>query len=58
MKSSLNEEVSYIYSDLFTGTFWDSFQPYKLFVSQYLSYDDSLFLSKPFMNLLLAFTYR
>ena len=45
MKSSLNEEVSSIHSKLFTGSFCDIAQPYKLFTSQYLTYDDSLFLS-------------
>ena len=31
---------------------------FKLFTPQYLSYDDSLFLSQSFMYLLLAFAYR
>ena len=38
-------EVSSIYSKLFTGSFCDISQPKKLFTSQYLRYDDSLFLS-------------
>ena len=35
-KSSLNWEVSFIYSNLFTGTFYDIAHPYKLFTFQYV----------------------
>ena len=49
MKSSLNWQVSSIHSKLFTG---------RLFTSQSLNYDNSLFLSYSFMYLLLAFAYR
>ena len=42
-KFSLNWEVSSIHSNLFTGSFCNIAQPYKLFKCQYLSYDDSLF---------------
>ena len=56
-KSSLNLEVSLIHSKLFTGSFCNIAQPHKLFTSQYLRYDDSLFLSEAFLYLLLAFVY-
>ena len=49
---------SLIHSKLFTGTFGDIAQPYESFTSQYLRYDDSLFLSQFFMYLLLAFPCR
>ena len=45
MKSSLNLTVSLIHSKLFTGSFCNISQPYKLYTSQYLRYDDSLFYS-------------
>ena len=45
MKSPLNLEVSSIHLILFTESFCDIVQPYKLFKSQYLRYDDPLFLS-------------
>ena len=35
MKSSLNQEVSFIQSKLFSGSFCDIADPYKLFTSQY-----------------------
>ena len=42
----------------FTGNFSDIAPPYKLFTSQYLRYDDFLFLSQSLMYLLLAFASR
>ena len=42
MKSLLNGEVPLIHSNLVNGNFCDIAQPYKLFTSQYLRYDDSL----------------
>ena len=45
MKSSLNLKVSLINPKLFNGSFCDIAQPYELFSSRYLKYDDSLFLS-------------
>ena len=39
-----------------TGKFCDIAHPYKLLTSQYLRYDDYLFL-KSFIYLLLTFTY-
>ena len=43
MKSPLNWAVPFIHSKLFTGSFYDISQAYKLFTSQYWRYDDSLF---------------
>ena len=40
----LNWEVSSIYLQYFAGSFFDIAQPCKLFTSQYLKYDDNLFL--------------
>ena len=34
MKSSLNWEVSFVHSNLFTGNFCETAQPYKLFTFQ------------------------
>ena len=51
MKSSLNGEKSsrkfkiYIRENLYTGSFYDVAQPYKLLKSQQIGYDDFLFLS-------------
>ena len=45
MKSSLSGEVYSIHRTLFTGSYCDIGKPYKLVTSQYLTYEDSLFLS-------------
>ena len=58
MKSLLNWNVSSIYSKLFNRSFCNIARPYKLTTSQYLRYDGSLFLWKPFMHFLLALAYQ
>ena len=45
MKSSLNSDVPSTHLKLPKGNFWDIAHPYKLFTSNYLRYDDSLFMS-------------
>ena len=57
MKCSLNWHVSSIHSKLFTESFWDISQPYKLFISQHFRCDDFSFLSKLFIYLLLNHGY-
>ena len=54
MKSSLNSEISSTHLKSFTGNFCDIDQPYKLFTSHYLRYDNSLFVSYSVIYLLLA----
>ena len=58
IKSSLNWEISSIHANLFTESFCDIAQPYKLFKSKYLRYGDYLFLFQSFIFLLLVFAYR
>ena len=57
MKSSFKWEVTSIHSNLVSRSFYDIAQPYKLYVSQYLRDDDSLFLSYSFIHWLLPFTF-
>ena len=47
-----------MHSMLFTKRFYDIPYPYKLLTFQYWIYNDSLFLSKSLMYLLLAFAYH
>ena len=54
IKSSLNWKVSFIQSKLFTGSFCDIAQPYKLFTCQHWIYCDYIFSSQSLMYLLLA----
>ena len=42
MKSSSNSEISTTHLKSLTGNLCDISQPYKLFISQHLIYDDSL----------------
>ena len=58
MKSSLNSDVSSAHLKWFTDNFIDINYMYKFFTSQQLRYDESLFLSKSSMYLLLASTYK
>ena len=58
MKSSLNSDVSSAHLKWFTDNFFDINYMYKFFTSQQLRYDESLFLSKSSMYLLLASTYK
>ena len=58
MKSWLSGEVCSIHRTLFTGSHCDIVKPYKLVTSQYLRYEDSLFLSYSFIYLFLPFAYR
>ena len=58
IKNLSNSEISSTHLKSFTGIFYDIAQPCKSFTSQYLRYDDSLFLIKYFMDLLLDFACR
>ena len=57
MNSSLNLDTFLFHLKLFTTSFWNITHPYKSFASNYMRYDDSMFLLKFFIYLLFAFEY-
>ena len=57
MNSSLNLDTFLFHLKLFTTSFWNITHPYKSFASNYMRYDDSMFLLKFFVYLLFAFEY-